>query len=117
MKNLIGFFLLIFFTTITTSAFAQAKAPPSELPLSGWDIAKAPMFENPNNEKGKITFVVEIDSVGNVLTATVIKNELSDELAQKCEAKIREMSFVKNANSTTASGISKGTITFVFKEK
>jgi len=94
---------------------AQDKAPVSPLSMSGWDLASNPKVENPNHESGMISYEIEIDSLGNLLSIKVLKQTIRAELAKKCEDEVRKMNFVKKSNSAVGASTSKGTITFVFR--
>jgi hypothetical protein len=116
MKNRIKIFLIIFLSAIATSVYAQDKGPASPLSMSGWDLESNPkIISNPTQEAGMISYEIEVDSLGDLLSVKALKQTISDELAQKCEAEIRKMKFVKNTTTPVGAPTSKGTITFVFR--
>jgi|GEM_PF-2305451 len=115
MKKSIEIFLFFFLSLIAGSVHAQDKEPSSPLSMSGWNLESNPKVRNSSQESGMISYEIEIDTLGNLLSINVLKQTISAELAKKCEDEVRKMHFVKKVNNTVGTSTSKGTITFVFK--
>lgn len=84
------------------------------LSLANWKFVDAPDVKNVNRVPGTVVIDFEIDEHGNVLSAHANKGltKAGLDLVQSCEAAIRASRFTSSA---TATGNTKGRMSFVFK--
>jgi hypothetical protein len=86
------------------------------LDMDGWHTETKSKVANPEQESGKVTFIIQIDNQGEILKLTVKEKQVSEALVKKCEDQIRnKMEFVKNDNNGSTAATSTGTITFLFR--
>ncbi len=96
---------------LTNTVFAQDTISSDKLNDAEWIAAAQSKIENPKEYKYYITFAVTVDSLGNVVKATVVKKNIGKEFTQKSRGEIYKMKF------PAGKPIAKGVVTFAFKEK
>lgn len=89
----------------------------SALSMDGWHLEAEPKVSNDDKETGTVSFLVKIDSKGEIVNITVKNKQVSQSLINKCIDEINKMEFVKNKTNANTSDFSTGTITFVFRLK
>ena len=111
MNTCIKFFLLIFVGVLTNTTFAQDTISSDKLNDAAYIVDAQSEIKKSDQYTHYITFEVKIDSLGNVLKATVVKKNISKELTKKSHEKIYKMKFPAGKH------LAKGVVTFAFKEE
>jgi protein TonB len=88
----------------------------SALSMDGWHLSSEPKVANIEKESGKVSFIVKIDSEGEIISLIVKEKQVSEVLVKRCADEIRNKTeFIKNKNNGSTAATSTGTITFVFR--
>jgi len=87
------------------------------LSMSGWDWADKPKIPDiPDNENGKITFEIECDEDGDIVSIKTLDRGLSLKAEQLLKAEIQKSSLYRVSNGKAAAR-SKGQVVFVLRTK
>ncbi|MFZ5970492.1 MAG: hypothetical protein ACOYXA_02775 [Bacteroidota bacterium] len=87
------------------------------LQMSGWAWADTPRIPSlPDNEDGRIEFVIECDSEGEIIGITTKERGLSPRAEQLLKEEIRKNSLIRTSGGQTPER-SKGRVVFVLKTK
>ncbi|MGC4022956.1 MAG: hypothetical protein QM734_13935 [Cyclobacteriaceae bacterium] len=85
--------------------------------MSGWEWATKPQTPNlPDNENGKITFEIECDEEGDIVSIKTLDRGLSLKAEQLLKAEIQKSSLYR-ASGGKAPLRSKGQVVFVLKSQ
>lgn len=84
--------------------------------LNGWDWGKIEKPQVPENETGRIVFLIEVDQNGELIRYRKESGSVSPAAERACIAEIQKITFTKKTGATVPE-VTKGKITFVIRSQ
>lgn len=89
----------------------------ASLDLSGWMWDDKPNPNDQSTENGYIIFEIKVDDEGEIIAVKTLEKTVSPVVEQVYKESVRDLTFSRTADNSSAASISTGKITFIIQSK